>query len=120
LTEDSLTKTKQGDVLVQLKNGSTSIASITKAIGEPEKAKQLITYDRIVVQDLDELADETEVVDSIAKATGEDSDKIRIISNFRMLRGTRWMVASLVPGLMNSILKRGIIRVGYVICRVKQ
>jgi len=126
LTEDinSLTKTKQGDILVQLRNGSASTASITKAIGEaigePDKAKQLIQYDKIVVQDLDELADEAEVVESIAEATGVDTDKIRILSNFSMPRGTRWMVASLAPGIINNLLKKGKIRVGYVLCRIKQ
>jgi len=121
---NSLSKTKKGDVLVKLRHGSSAAGSITEAIrtamGDKGSAKELINYDKLLVKDLDELAEKDEVIAAVSTLTGSDLAKFRVTANFTVDRGMRWMVVAMEPGNIDKVLKAGKIRVGYTVCGVRR
>jgi len=126
LAEDitTMSKTSRGDIVVKLKHGATSAARLTDAISEvvsdTRKVKEMTTYEKLLIQDLDELAEEIEVVESVGKLVQADTKEIRIVRNFAVDRGMRWMVVSMPLGLVNKALQKGKLRVGFVSCRLRR
>jgi len=121
---NSLTKTKKGDVLVKLRHGSSAAGSITDAIrtaiGDKGSAKELIHYDKLLVKDLDELAEKDEVIAAVSTLTSTDHTKLRVTANFMVDRGMRWMVVAMEPGNIEKILKAGKVRVSFAVCGVRR
>jgi len=56
-------------------------------MGDPSKVKELVTYDRLVVQDLDELADKKEVIEAVSRLVNAQPDDLCIAKNFNVNRG---------------------------------
>lgn len=121
---NSLSKTKNGGLLVQLKEGTQSSLRIAQAIGDsigdPLRVKQIAQYDKICIQDLDELAEEADVIDAISKTFAIETTNLRITANFMVQRGMRWMVVSMTSGMTEKVLQSPRMRVGLVYCRIKK
>jgi len=77
-------------------------------------------YEKLVIQDLNELVNEAEVIEAIGQLVQADTKGIRIVRSFAVVRGMRWMVVSMPPELSNKALEEGKIRVGIIDCRVKR
>jgi len=52
-------------------------------------------YQKVVVQDLDELASAEEVLKAIAVVTEENAEEARVVSTMAVRRRQKWMVVSL-------------------------
>jgi len=56
----SVSRYRKGDLVIKLKNGTSPLnknaEALGGAIGDPSKVRQMTSYDKLVVQDLDELA----------------------------------------------------------------
>lgn len=112
---NSLSKTKNSNLLVQLKGGTQSSLRIAQAIGDsisdPLRVNEIAQYDKIVIQDLDELADEADVIDAISETFAIETTNLRITANFMVQRGMRWMVVSMTPGIIEKVLQSPRMRV---------
>jgi len=64
------------------------------AVGGNELVKELMQYQKVVVQDLDELVSKAEVLEAIASATGGTAGEVRVITTMAANRGQKWMVVS--------------------------
>lgn len=121
---NSVFRSRKGDLVIKLKNGTSSLNKIAEAMGEsignPSKIRQMTSYDKLVVQDLDELAEECEVTEVERKVVKAQPESLRITSNFSVARGIRWMVVSMTSGRIGEVIRAGWIRVGFVSCRVRK
>lgn len=88
-----LTKTKDGDLLIRM-NSKTELSSefmeaIGTAIGNRTAIKELAQYQKIVVQDLDELAETEEIVEAICCTINAKSEDVRMVSIREQSRGQK-------------------------------
>lgn len=94
----TLTKTKEGDLLVRFNPGEAEIAPLAKAfeeaMGDLESVREIVQYTKIVVQDLDEIASAEEVLGAIATATDSGTEVARVVSTLDVNRGQKWIVVS--------------------------
>jgi len=95
----ALTKTKSGDLLVRVNPSQEGMAPLAEALGAAvggnELVKELRQYQKVVVQDLDELSSEAEVLEAIATATEGTAGEARVVTTIAANRGQKWMVVSL-------------------------
>lgn len=82
--------------------------------------KELMQYQKVVVQDLDELASEAEVLEAIAIATEGTVGEARVVTTIAANRKQKKMVVSLPTKAASMTRAIGKLRVGYVNCRVRQ
>lgn len=119
----ALTKTKNGDLLVRVNPGQEGMAPLTEALGAAvggnELVKELIQYQKVVIQDLDELASEAEVLEAIATVTEGAAGEAKVVTTIAANRGQKWMVVSLPTKAASIAHASGKLRVGYVNCRVR-
>jgi len=120
----ALTKTKSGDLLVRVNPGQEGMAPLAEALGAAvggnELVKELVQYQKVVIQDLDELASEAEVLEAIATATDGTAGEAKVVTTIAANRGQKWMVVSLPTKAASIAHASGKLRVGYVNCRVRQ
>lgn len=118
-----LSKTKDGDLLIRLKAKNQMSGKIIKAIGmamrDKAAARELTQFQKVVVQDLDEQAEPSEIVEAICGATNAKSEEVRVISSRDLNRGQKWIVISLPDHIATKALAAGRLRVGYVNCRIR-
>ncbi|KAE9528678.1 hypothetical protein AGLY_012253 [Aphis glycines] len=118
-----LSKTRDGDLLVRLKaKNQTSgkiVEAIGKAMGDKAAARELAHLQKVVVQDLDEQAEPSEIVEAICGATNAKSEEVRVISTRDLSRGQKWVIISLPAHIASKALAAGRLRVGYVNCRIR-
>lgn len=93
--------------------------AIGTAKGDRTAIKELAQYQKIVVQDLDELAEPDEIVEAICGMTGAKSKDVRLISTREQSRGQKWVVVSLPATLAKKVISTRKLRVGYVNCRTR-
>lgn len=119
----ALTKTKDGDLLVRVNPGKESITPLANALGEvigdSDSVKELVQYQKVVVQDLGELASAEEVLEAIAAVTEGNAEEARVISTIVIRRGQKQMVVSLPATRAAHVQRTGKLRVGYVSCRIR-
>jgi len=78
-----LTKTTDGDLLVKLNPRTESlqlVETIGTAMGNRSVVKELVHYQRVVVQDLDEQAEPEEIKDAIFRQIGVEIEKVKVRS----------------------------------------
>ncbi|CAI6375752.1 unnamed protein product [Macrosiphum euphorbiae] len=118
-----LSKTRDGDLLIRLKaKNQTSgkiVDAISTAMGDKAAAREMAHFQKVVVQDLDEQAEPSEIVEAICGATNAKSEEVRVISTRYLSRGQKWVVISLPAHIANKALAAGKLRVGYVNCRIR-
>lgn len=117
-----LTKTRDGDLLVRLYSKTESlqlVEAIGTAMGDRSVVKELVHYQRVVVQDLDEQAEPEEIKYAICRQIGVEIEKVKVVSIREMSRGQKWAIVSLPAGVVSSVMSAGRLRVGYVNCRVR-
>jgi len=118
-----LSKTRDEDLLVRLKAKNQTSGKIVEAIGaamgDKAAARELAHFQKVVVQDLDELAEPSEIVEAVCGATNAKSEDIRVISTRDLSRGQKWVIISLPAHIASKALAAGRLRVGYVNCRLR-
>jgi len=95
------------------------VEAIGKAMGDRSVVKELVHYQRVVVQDLDEQAEPEEIKDAICRQIGVEIEKVKVVSIREMSRGQKWAIVSLPAGVASNVISAGRLRVGYVNCRVR-
>lgn len=118
-----LSKTRDGDLLIRLKAKNQTSGKIVDAIGtamgDKAAARELVHFQKVVVQDLDEQAEPSEIVEAICGATNAESEEVRVISTRDLSRGQKWVIISLPAHIASKALAVGRLRVGYVNCRLR-
>lgn len=118
-----LTKTRDGDLLIRTNISKESSAQMLEAIGTAMRdrttVKELAQYQKVVVQDLDELAEPEEVIEAISRIIEAKTEEIRVVLTRESTRGLKWVAVSLQATLANKLISAGKLRVGYVNCRLR-
>jgi len=81
--------------------------------------KELVQYQKVVIHDLDELAEPEEVIEAISRITKAKTEDVRVVLTRESTRGLKWVVVSLQVALANKLISAGKLRVGYVNCRLR-
>lgn len=95
------------------------VRAIGDAVGEQATVRRMENFSRVLVQDLDELAEEEEIRQAVATFSSGDSSKVRVIKMMDMGRGQRRAILSLPDGAARTLVENGRLRVGLVNCRVR-
>ncbi|KAL4082647.1 hypothetical protein QTP88_029708 [Uroleucon formosanum] len=118
-----LTRTRDGDLLIRMNSKTESSSKLMEAIGtavgDRTAIKELAQYQKIVVQDLDELAEPEEIVEAICCTTNAKPEDVRVVSIREQSRGQKWVVVSLPATLARKVISIRKLRVGYVNCRTR-
>lgn len=119
-----LTKTRNGDLLIRVKAASETptqlMDAVGTAMGDRSAVMELVQYQKIVVQDLDEIAENEEIIGAISSLANTTVKEIRVVSTMLQARGQKWAIVSLPATLAEKVLSAGKLRVGYVSCRVRR
>jgi len=119
-----LTKTRNGDLLIRVKAASETSTQLMDAVGtamgDRSAVMELVQYQKIVVQDLDEIAEDEEIVGAISSLANTSPKETRVVSTMLQARGQKWAIVSLPATLAEKVLSAGKLRVGYVSCRVRR
>lgn len=102
-----LTKTRDVDLLVRLNPRTESlqlVEAIGTAMGDRSAVKELVQYQMVVVQDLDEQAEPEEIKDTICRQIGVEIEKVKLISIREMPKGQKWAILSLPAGVGSSVI----------------
>jgi hypothetical protein len=122
----SIRRTKAGELMLQLKKGSTQterlVKEITGALGEGATVRKLVPTCAIEIRDLDSGADEKEVLDALNSAVAGvlEEGQAKVKSLRPAYGGTQLAVVTMPANAAQAVLGCGKIRVGWVNCRVRQ
>lgn len=118
-----LTKTRNGDLLIRVKTASESSSQLMDAVGtamgDRSVVMELVQYQKIVIQDLDEIAEAEEIIGAISCIDNTTAKEASVVSTMLQPRGQKWAIVSLPATLAGKVLSAGKLRVGYVSCRVR-
>jgi len=89
-----LTKTRNGDLLIRVKAASETptklMDAVGTAMGDRSAVMELVQYQKIVVQDLDEIAENEEIIGAIRSLANTTAKEIRVVSTLLQARGQKW------------------------------
>lgn len=123
----SIRKTRAGDALIQLKNGSKNpgdlAAAINETLGAGVRAKGLVPMDTVTITDIEEGLEGDEVITAICNnLTDEQLRKEEVL--LRYLKAGKWgtqlAIVSMPAKACADLLRLGKLKIGWTNCRVQR
>lgn len=123
----NIRKTEKGELLLELnrpahQNTAVFRKSIEETLGTVAEVRALTQEAMLEIKDLDEVTTKEDVYDAIKRM----SDKFEMVQQSavktirRAYGGTQTATIGLSPALANILLQEGKIRIGWVLCRVRE
>lgn len=118
-------KTKEGNVFVEMMKGDGQAKKLETALksslGTDLQVKTLADKFHIDIRDMEESTDADEIIQSILKVTKEtDATKFKVKNIRDSYGGTKQALVELPANHAIAILKNKKIRIGLVVCRVRE
>lgn len=119
-------QTAKGDLLLELdstgdQNRTVDFqAQLVKSIGEEAEVKTLIQGTLVEIKDIDEVTSSNDILTALETLLVEAKDVSTVKSLKPSYRGTQRAVVSLPSKIAEELVEKGKIRIGWVICRVRE
>lgn len=125
LQVSGIRKTRAGEILIELKNGSGKAeelrTNVAAALGDGATVRTLDRTVSLVVKDLDGATEEAEVVSAISAVVEKpEADAIKVRALRKGFGETQVAVVTMSSRGAAAVLKAGRLRIGWVMCRVRE
>lgn len=120
----SIKSTQTGDVHIKFSEKQAGAKkTLTDTIGKMTSVKTVSTLEKwkgILIQDIEEDVEKSEIQDTIAKLHGTALEDIRLLEFRHSKWGTKMITAYLPPRTADSLLSAGRIKLGWSLCKIRE